>query len=154
MELAPLPRLQPGRYSLNQVLDEVIRVAKEQPLRFSMWDWVSVFEGNIHSRKGLRDWEEDDIHLPECGTVACAAGWANLLIDGQPGSYERLYYFCQPYPDGETRFLLNQIFMNCKGGGNSPQTEDQVAWFERVLENRKFNPSFNEALNTCYVTVK
>lgn len=55
----------------DELLDELVDVIETEPQRLLMSDWVAAFEDpDILPMHGLE---------PECGTVACAAGWIKIL---------------------------------------------------------------------------
>lgn len=54
-----------------QLLNELIKVVEDEPERLLMDDWIAAYkEPEILPLNGLQ---------PECGTVACAAGWIRIL---------------------------------------------------------------------------
>lgn len=60
--------------SAYDVLGRVIELIREEPRRLRMDTWgtdASVVYGAIDPRK------------PPCGTIACVAGWASTVIDGE-----------------------------------------------------------------------
>jgi hypothetical protein len=70
--LAPTPRMEPGTYSVVEILRFVQKLIKQEPKRLYMGNWETYFKG-----RPLANMLDED-NLPACGTVACAAGWINI----------------------------------------------------------------------------
>lgn len=113
---APLPMLKNGVYTVTQVLEHVYKILKERPARLDMRDWVSVWKGEKLTTRFRRT-------LPECGTVACIAGWITIATTGETctGSYSAfgaldLYPRRQPSSNSDTiaelREDLNRLFVS------------------------------------------
>lgn len=73
------PKLKPGTYSALDVLQFVYDLAKAEPKRLKMSDWVSAFKGFSPFNEPIDASVKKT--LPACGTAACIGGWVNLVID-------------------------------------------------------------------------
>lgn len=71
-KLAPTPMLPPGTYTATEVLRWVKRQIKAEPKRLDMGNWLTMFKGEP------RSFVYQVRRRPECGTVACLAGWINI----------------------------------------------------------------------------
>lgn len=67
-------KLRPGTYSATQVLEFVKGKVSRQPKRLYMRDWVVMFKGKAVAHADVIRKSE----IPECGTVACMAGWIGI----------------------------------------------------------------------------
>jgi hypothetical protein len=139
------PMLPPGRYSLTQVLEEVVSLARFEPLRLDMRDWTSALWGERFSVS----------QLPKCGTVLCAAGWGNMLVDGASGT-ATVFLGRFRTATGERMSLelytaLNTIFMNADGGCTKAQSLEQVEWLAGEVEH--VHRAYKEEMDTLFVAV-
>lgn len=82
----PTPLLAPGLHSSYAVLKEVLGIIKDEPKRLNMSDWIFMVEGEPTAMALCPIAKKDQ---PACGTVACVAGWINVITGkyGQDGSY-------------------------------------------------------------------
>lgn len=67
-----IPRLKPGAYNAVQVLQFVKKAVRKEPTRMEMGTWMAAYAGRIF------DGFYANSPLPQCGTVACLAGWINI----------------------------------------------------------------------------
>jgi hypothetical protein len=74
--LEKIPFLKPGTYTALRVLRELQKAVRQEPRRIDMADWQQAFAGKS-------SWRFGPDPLPQCGTVACAAGWLNILTGHQ-----------------------------------------------------------------------
>ncbi len=79
-KLAPTPVLRAGTYTAYAVLEHVYRLVKAEPKRLNMQNWLSMLKGE------QKDKAIPLAAQPACGTVACLAGWINVVTKNQ-GNY-------------------------------------------------------------------
>jgi hypothetical protein len=68
------PVLRRGTYTADHVIDKLIDAIKQEPGRLRMRWWISFLRG-----KNLGALFPPRFNIPACGTVACAAGWINII---------------------------------------------------------------------------
>ncbi len=72
-ELAPVPRSQAT--NAYDLLEDVCKAILEEPRRYNQGEWLKrYYLGQVNT--GL-------YNLPDCGTVACVAGWTAVLAQGR-----------------------------------------------------------------------
>ena len=78
-QLAPIPVLAPGTYTVKQILEWAIGVVEAEPRRLFMYNWMTYYKGEPVF--GAREPAPNNpVQVPACGTVGCLAGWIGLGI--------------------------------------------------------------------------
>jgi hypothetical protein len=74
--LKKIPFLPPGIYTVTRILRTLQWIIKSEPQRLNMCDWQEFFAGKNWRGSNIENYQ---IRPPQCGTVACAGGWINIL---------------------------------------------------------------------------
>jgi hypothetical protein len=75
---AVTPVLRRGTYTADHAMDKLIGAIKQEPGRLRMRWWISFLRGKNLLLSGLLA-TAPRFDIPACGTVACAAGWINII---------------------------------------------------------------------------
>ena len=66
-----------GPMSAYDLLDEVARLADEEPRRINIKHW-RLTRSAVHATGGVPD--RLQVEWPDCGTIGCIAGWCSVLL--------------------------------------------------------------------------
>lgn len=72
-----------------ELLEEVIKLIEEEPLRYNQGDWLQ------RIRQFYLSPGSAPISTPACGTVGCVAGWVVILIQDVPGYASDAAHFAE-----------------------------------------------------------
>lgn len=87
-ELKATPRLQDKTPTAYKVLEFVVKLVEDDPKRLDMSTWVSAYQGESRLQQCYKIPEQN---MPDCGTVACLAGWVCLVTETNPNPDQNGY---------------------------------------------------------------